>query len=143
VIHLPMSCGHLRGVLNNLPVDLMRSRCHGTVIASDVSLTVDLTADAHELVAAAGWPLLWARLNPFATVKPKLPHIFEILTRTATLSSIHHGASVAGAADLYLRTPTEGVPTFDWQARTLLVDRAYRLAHQEIEQWQNAGEPRR
>jgi predicted acylesterase/phospholipase RssA len=126
------------GVLNNLPADVVRSRGNGTVIASDASLPVDLKTDAREQVAISGWPLFWARLNPF-TEKPPLPHIFEILMRTATLSSIRHGASVAQCSDLYLCPPVEGVPTFDWSAGTVLVERAYRYALPQIEKWKDEG----
>lgn len=123
------------GVLNNMPIDVMRRRCNGTVMASDVSLTVDLMSEAAELTAASGWPLLWARVSPFAKRKAALPHVFEILARTATLSSVHHGATVARAADLYVRTPTETVATFDWKGGTTLVKPAYLLALQALEQW--------
>lgn len=130
------------GVLNNMPVDVMRSRCPGTVIASDVSLTVDLVSEAADVPAASGWPLLWARINPFGTAKPVLPHIFEILARTATLSSVHHGATVARAADVYIRTPTESVPTFDWKAGAVLAGRAHALALQILDTWHPPGAPR-
>jgi len=126
------------GVLNNLPVDIMRSRGSGTVIASDVSLAVDLTSVSNEPATLSGWTTLWNRLNPWAK-RPMMPHIFEILTRTATLSSIHHAAEVAHSADLYIHTPTEGVSILDWNAGTVLVERGYRLALQEIEKWQGNG----
>jgi NTE family protein/lysophospholipid hydrolase len=126
------------GVLNNLPADIMRSRGSGTVIASDVSLAVDLTTQSDELVAVSGWPMLWSRLNPWGK-KPTMPHIFEILMRTATLSSIHHAATVAHSADHYIHTPTEGVSMLDWNAGTVLVERGYRQALQEIAKWQNIG----
>jgi NTE family protein/lysophospholipid hydrolase len=128
------------GVLDNLPVDVMRNRCPGTVIATDVSLAVDLTTDARDLSAASGWPLLWARISPFAKAKPELPHIFEILTRAATLSSTQYVASMARAADLYMRTPTDGIPTLDWQAGAVLIERGYRMALQEIEKWKQTGD---
>jgi NTE family protein/lysophospholipid hydrolase len=121
------------GVLNNLPADVMRRRV-GTVIASDVSLPVDLTSTAGETVSLSGWSLLASRLGP-AAARRSYPHIFEILTRTATLSSIHHGASVARNADLYLWTSTEGIATFDWAAGTTLIERGYRQALVEIEKW--------
>ena len=121
------------GVLNNLPADVMRRRV-GTVIASDVSLPVDLTSTAGETVALSGWSLLASRFAPAA--KPRsYPHIFEILTRTATLSSIHHGASVARNADLYVWTSTQGIGTFDWAAGAALIERGYRQAVGEIEKW--------
>jgi NTE family protein/lysophospholipid hydrolase len=127
------------GVLNNLPVDVMHVRCGGTVVASDVSLTSDLKGQARELAAASGWPLLWARVSPFAKQSPALPHIFEILARTATLSSVYHGGQVVRAADVYVRTPTDGVATFDWAAGTILVSRARDLALQAIDRWQQNG----
>jgi CRP-like cAMP-binding protein/predicted acylesterase/phospholipase RssA len=122
------------GVLNNLPADVMRERYGGTVIAVDVSLAVDLKTDARELLSMSGWPMVWARFNPLAK-KSDLPHIFEILTRTATLSSVHHGETIAKNADYYLRLPVEGVPTFDWKAGPALIDRCYEYAMQEIERW--------
>ena len=126
------------GILNNLPADIMRSRGSGTVIASDVSLAVDLTTQSDELAAMSGWPMFWSRLNPWSK-KPTMPHIFEILMRTATLSTIHHAASVAHSTDHYIHTPTEGVSMLDWNAGTVLVERGYRQALQEIAKWQNIG----
>jgi predicted acylesterase/phospholipase RssA/CRP-like cAMP-binding protein len=126
------------GVLNNLPVDVMRGRGNGTVIASDVSLPVDLTTDSNELAAMSGWPLLWNWVNPWSK-KPTMPHIFEILMRTATLSSIHHAATVAHRADHYIHIPTEGVSMLDWNAGTVLVERGYRQALQEITTWDKIG----
>jgi NTE family protein len=127
------------GVLNNLPVDIMRSRGSGTVIASDVSLAVDLTTESNELAALSGWPMLWNRLNPWGKKPTTMPHIFEILMRTATLSSIHHAATVAHSADHYIHTPTGGVSMLDWNAGTVLIERGYRKALQEIARWQNIG----
>lgn len=123
------------GVLNNLPVDIMRARCPGTVVAADVSLVGDLRSGRSSLTWASGWPELWARVRPFGRREPALPHVFEILARTATLSSIHHGGEAARAADIYVRTPTDGVATFDWQAGFTLVDVAHRLALDAIDTW--------
>jgi NTE family protein/lysophospholipid hydrolase len=126
------------GVLNNLPADVMRTRCGGTVIAVDVSLAVDLRVDAADIDSLSGWPLAWSRVNPFAKA-PALPHIFEILLRTATLSSVHHGATVARNADLYMRLPVEGVATLDWKAGPALVERCYTFAMNEVQRWKSSG----
>jgi NTE family protein/lysophospholipid hydrolase len=122
------------GVLNNLPADVMRARYGGTVIAADVSMAVDLTTDLDQVLAMSGFAMAWSRFKPHAK-KPSLPHIFEILLRTATLSSVHHGATIAQSADLYLRLPVAGVPTFDWKAGPALVERSYQYALREIEKW--------
>lgn len=123
------------GVLNNIPIDLMRERCPGKVIASDVSLTVDLRTTAPDQPAVSGWPELRARLRLLGKPRPVLPNIFEILTRTATLSSTRHAASVAQAADLYVRTPTENVSTLDWNAGVVLFEPARKLALEALDRW--------
>jgi hypothetical protein len=114
----------------------MRARCNGTVIASDVSLTADISAGVQDLSGVSGWPLLWAKLNPFARKPSGLPHIFEILTRTATVGSVYHGQTMVSVADLYIRTPTHGVPLFDWKAGSMIVPRARELALEAIDRWQ-------
>jgi NTE family protein/lysophospholipid hydrolase len=123
------------GVMNNLPVDVMRTRCNGTVIASDVSLTADISASVQDLSEVSGWPLLWRRVSPFNKPSSRIPHIFEILTRTATVGSTYHGRSMVPMADLYIRTPTDGVPLFDWKAGTAIVPRARELALEAIDRW--------
>lgn len=129
------------GVLNNLPTDVMRARFGGTVIASDVSLAVDLTTDIQDLTVQSGWPLAWNRLRRSGGAST-LPHIFEILLRTATLSSVRHGSTAAAEADLYIRLPVDGVATLDWKAGPGLVERCYRHALREIQAWKSAGTSR-
>jgi NTE family protein/lysophospholipid hydrolase len=127
------------GVLNNLPADVLRQRFGGIVIAVDVSLAVDLKTDLDGLLALSGWSLMWQRLRRPAQSAPPLPHIFEILMRTALLSSVHHGATIAERADFYMRLPVEGVATLDWKAGPPLIERCYQFARQEIARW-NIGE---
>ena len=122
------------GVLNNLPADVLRRRFGGTVIALDVSLAVDLETDAGDLLELSGWRLAWKRFNPLAR-ETALPHVLEILMRTAMLSSIHHRASILKSADFYMRLPVHGVPTFDWKAGPALVERCYEFARSEIARW--------
>jgi lysophospholipid hydrolase len=124
------------GVLNNLPADVMRARFGGTVIASDVSLAVELTTDIDDLTEQSGWSLAFNRLRPAQRARRGLPHIFEILLRTATLSSVHHGSTVVDHADLYMRLPVDEVRTLDWAAGPALVERCRIFAVGEIEAWQ-------
>jgi hypothetical protein len=39
-----------------------------------------------------------------------------------------------------MRTPTDGIPTLDWQAGAVLIERGYRMALQEIEKWKQTGD---
>lgn len=125
------------GLLNNLPVDIMRSRA-GTVIAIDIALPVDLTVASQTRVAFSGWPLLWNLINPFAK-RMSLPHIFKILSRTTTLSSIHNTEKFKEQADLYLHPVAVGIDTLDWKAGRNLIEVGYRHALAEIERWKETG----
>jgi predicted acylesterase/phospholipase RssA/CRP-like cAMP-binding protein len=127
------------GVLNNLPADVLRSRGFGRVIASDVSRADDLKADSKELVSLSGWPVFWNLLNPFSKRKPAMPHILEILSRTATVGSTGHGAAIPQISDLYLRPPGQEVSTFGWKAGRRLIERARRYTLEEIEKADVAG----
>jgi CRP-like cAMP-binding protein/predicted acylesterase/phospholipase RssA len=126
------------GLLNNLPMDTMRSRA-GTVIAIDIALPVDLTVAPQLPVVLSGWPVLSNLFNPFAK-KKSLPHIFEILSRSTTLGSIHNTDTFKEQADLYLHLVASGVDTFDWKAGRKLIEIGYRYALVEIEKWQKTGE---
>jgi CRP-like cAMP-binding protein/predicted acylesterase/phospholipase RssA len=128
------------GLLNNLPVDIMRRRA-GTVVAIDIALPVDLTVAPQTRVAFSGWPLLWNLINPF-TKKKSLPHMFSILGRTTTLSSIHNTEACKKQADLYLHPVADGVDTLDWAAGRKLIKVGYRHALAEIARWKETGEAR-
>jgi hypothetical protein len=93
----------------------------------------------NDLVDVSGWSMFWSRLNPFTKQAASLPHIFEILMRTATLSSLHHGASIHKSADIYIRLPVQGVATLDWSAGPALMERCYQHALLEIAKWKAGG----
>ena len=97
------------GILDNLPVAAMRDRCAGRVIASDVSVPVDLKPASHASSHAvvSGWPLLWERVNPFAAGPPSMPSIIEILQRTALVGGVRDSLAAGQLADLYLRPPVD------------------------------------
>jgi CRP-like cAMP-binding protein/predicted acylesterase/phospholipase RssA len=122
------------GVMNNLPVDVMRKRCRGPVIAVDVSPAAELRVQSGTHAELSGWPMLWKRLNPFGE-KTKLPHLFGILYRAAQLGSICSSAAIKRKADLYLQPPTTEIDLFDWKSAHKLIDTAYQHCLNDIEQW--------
>jgi len=122
------------GVMNNLPVDVMRKRCRGTVIAIDVSPGIELPVPSGPHTDLSGWPLLWKQLNPFAQ-KTEVPHIFSILRRVASIGSMSGAETIKRKADFYLQPPTGQIDFFDWKSSYKLIDVAYRHCLTEIEQW--------
>lgn len=122
------------GVLNNLPADVMRSLCAGPVIAVNVTPQVDLVVNDSYRAGLSAWQLLRKWMNPFAE-KPSVPTIFDILLRTATLSSAHSAAGVEKQVDLYIHPPLAQFGKFEWRALEQIVEVGYRSAQQQIAGW--------
>ena len=77
------------GILDNLPVDATRDRCSGRIVASDVSVPIDLRpAPSAEARRCSPGGRSWERLNPVGTDLPSFPGIVDILQRTALLGSV-------------------------------------------------------
>jgi NTE family protein/lysophospholipid hydrolase len=112
------------GLVNNVPVDVMRSVCHGAICAVDVSEQLEFKSTLQESYSVSGWSLLWRRLNPFSC-KPDLPNIFNILYRTTTVGGLRAVESVKAAADLYLSPPVAGFGIFDWRSLDQIMEAGY------------------
>ncbi len=125
------------GLLNNLPADILRQRCPGTVVACDASPAVELTTEVPTRAEMSGWPHLWRLVNPWAKREP-FPNLLEILTRTASMSSDHSSAGVRAAADLYLHPPVEKIGALDWASIERIVEIGYRYACEQIDEWERS-----
>ena len=88
------------------------------------------------------WPLLWARLNPFAR-KPRIPNIFGILSRAVTVNGIYHLESVKQSVDLYLHVPVEQFELGDWRSLDRIVEIGYESAREKIAGWAASPPERR
>ena len=122
------------GVMNNLPVDVMRARLGGgRIIAVDLRPDVDLTVTGEAPLSVSGWRYAWQRLR--GKTLTELPNVGEILLRTLELGSTRsqRDALAAAATDLYLRPPVEGCGLLDFKAGRGLVDLAYRTTLTEID----------
>jgi predicted acylesterase/phospholipase RssA len=123
------------GLLNNLPADVMRQRCSGTVIGVNVTPTVDLATDAPPAAEMSGWPLLRQMIVPHTGVRP-FPNIAQILSRTVFVSSVRDAEEQARHCDLYLQPPIDGIGMGDFAAIDRIVDAGYRHAQARIAEWQ-------
>jgi NTE family protein len=112
------------GLVNNVPVDIMRRLCQGAVCAIDVSEQLEFKSQLRESYSVSGWNFLWRRLNPLAN-KPDLPSIFNILYRATTVGSLRTIEIVKAAADLYLNPPVSEFGIFDWRSIDKIIDAGY------------------
>ncbi|PYQ42642.1 MAG: hypothetical protein DMF77_12240 [Acidobacteria bacterium] len=125
-------------VLNNLPADVVRAQCGGTVIAVDVDQNYDMSTDLSFQESVSGWRLLANRVNPFGT-KRRVPNIMRILHRTAHLGTAQAGERIRREVDLYLHPPVEKYGVFDMHALPEIAESGYQYAAREIDAWLSAG----
>lgn len=126
------------GLLNNLPIDIMRRECgNGTVIAVDVTPPVDLAVTAPYGETLSGWQAMWEQLTP-RPVQGGMPNIMALLYRAGEVGSVHAMKTQLGAqaADLYLRPPVEQFGLFDAGAIEKIAEIGYRFAQTQLAHWQ-------
>jgi predicted acylesterase/phospholipase RssA/CRP-like cAMP-binding protein len=90
------------GVMDNLPVGVLRRMGAGRVIAVDVGTELHVAGSAGSDEPPSGWALLWDRLRRGPA---RLPPVFVSLTRAFTLASDERAQAACRDADLTLRPP--------------------------------------
>lgn len=113
--------GHLLvdgGVMNNLPVDLMRARRIGPLIASDVTGEIDFSVRDSRYGERPVWRLIWQRMRG-------TPSIFDVLMRSGTVGSEAQRRLVRDEADFLFEPPLEGLDPLDWKNFDRAVSEGY------------------
>lgn len=120
------------GVLNNLPVDIMRGQCSGTMIAADVTEEVDLTVTEKNLPSP--WRMFMQRLVPVRE-SIRFPSILDVLMRTTVLGSVNQRNQLVKDVDLYLRPPVQAYKLLDFSALDALIEIGYRYTQKRLREW--------
>jgi predicted acylesterase/phospholipase RssA len=123
------------GVLDNLPVGVMRTRPGvGTVIAVDVAPPTGPRAKADYGLHVAGWSALRAGLGRRRSIYPR---ISAVLMRSMILASMRDRdrVVVSGDADLYLDLDLRGVGLLDFERVRPVADAGYEAALPRIRDW--------
>jgi NTE family protein len=121
--------GHLLvdgGVMNNLPVDVMRVRGAGPVIACDVQGEIDLKAADQRYGERPWWWLLGQRMRG-------TPSIISILMRSGTVGSEAQRRIVREQADYLIEPPMTGIGLRDWKKFDAAIQDGYDTARATIE----------
>jgi len=120
------------GLVDNLPVNVMRQFCAGPIIAVDVGQKIDLSTNIEASEALSGLRVLWSRLCPF-TPDILVPSLFSLLQRATTLSSDRSVELLKDEADLWLEPPVGVYSTFEWSKINDIAEAGYRYAAEVIE----------
>lgn len=127
--------GHLLidgAVLNNLPVDVMRERIRGRVIAVNLAVEQEYTLDSDEV--PRGLDYLKSRLIPWR--RPiDAPTISRVIMKATTLASRKEVGTARKLADLYLNPPIDAYDFLDWDRLREIVEVGYQYALPRVEQW--------
>jgi NTE family protein/lysophospholipid hydrolase len=128
------------GMLDNLPIDVMRQACDGPVIAMDVSPAVDLAVDPNLREGPSSWAMTYRRIRPVPGETYRLPSIVEILSRASSLGSVQQVERLKRQANLYLQPPLEQYSIFSFKSIDELARTGYEYASKAIEDWKTAAD---
>ncbi|HYE96728.1 MAG TPA: cyclic nucleotide-binding and patatin-like phospholipase domain-containing protein [Rubricoccaceae bacterium] len=119
------------GLLNNVPVDVMRALGCGTVIASQVSSEED------EAFLADRVPTAWEVLSGRFRRGPRLrfPSLFEVAMRSTMLYSIGTARTAMEEADLPLFPPVKDYSMMDFEKIDEIADVGYAYARAVLKVW--------
>ena len=114
------------GVMNNLPVDVMRERNAGPLIASDMTSEMDMSVRDSRYSERPVWSLLWHRMRG-------TPSILSILMRAGTMGSEAQRRLVREQADFIFEPPLADLGPLDWKAFDRAIAQGYAHARVMIE----------
>jgi NTE family protein len=121
--------GHLLvdgGVMNNLPVDVMRERESGPIIASDVTGEIEFEVHDDKYGERPLWWLLWQQMRG-------TPSIVSILMRSGTVGSEAQRRVVREQADYLFEPPLPDIGLRDWLSFDRAIAEGYEHALAMIE----------
>ncbi len=126
------------GVMNNLPIDIMREKVgRGSVIAVDVNPRQEKARQWEFGPSVNGWQVLRGRVNPLAA-PPRVPSLAGTILRAFIINSNHHLERTRHLADLLIQLNTSDYNIMDWSAYTELIEIGYAEAAQHLSNWPGA-----
>ncbi len=121
--------GHLLvdgGVMNNLPVDVMKTQQSGPIIASDVTGELDIRVTDQRYGERPFWSLIAQRMRG-------TPSIVSILMRSGTVGSEAQRQLVRRQADYLFEPPLPDIGLRDWKKFDRAIAEGYEHATAMIE----------
>jgi predicted acylesterase/phospholipase RssA/CRP-like cAMP-binding protein len=120
------------GILNNLPVDVMRERPVGRVIGVDLSSPRERRVDYDEVPGP--FQILRSRLLPFGR-RPRAPNILSLMMKSSLVASAAHSRAMHRRADLVLTPPVGSFGLLDVRAFDRIVAVGYEHARERLAAW--------
>jgi predicted acylesterase/phospholipase RssA/CRP-like cAMP-binding protein len=123
------------GILNNLPVDVMRKRIpNGTLIAVDVAPPVGPRSRNDLGMSVSATQVLRSKLRPGAKQYPRLIPVLLRSMITASMRERDRNIN-EGIIDLYLDLDMRGISLLDFDRAAAVIKAGYESAAPRIEAW--------
>ena len=120
-------------VLNCMPVDIMKQKPVGKIIAVD--LTPNKTYEVDYAAIPSPWAILAGRYLPFFR-KYRVPSLATTILKATEIGTLEKVQQSGQLADLLLRPPVRQYGITDMKAFDRIVDAGYEHAKSELEKWQ-------
>jgi predicted acylesterase/phospholipase RssA len=120
------------GVLDNLPVGVMKRFVGGNTIAVAASSTREFTVPVDSFPTTLQY--LRSRLTGQAE-HADLPTLGSLLFQTTGLDSLRGATELQSGVDLYLQPPVQAFDMLDWKAIYELVEIGYNYAREQLPHW--------
>jgi predicted acylesterase/phospholipase RssA/CRP-like cAMP-binding protein len=124
-------------VVNNLPVDIMRRKPIGKVIAVDVSTRRTYNVDYDTLPSP--WQVLRNKFIP-GVRRYRVPGVISVLMKSAEIGTASRVRELADDADLLLQPPVSRFGLTDIKSFDKIVDAGYEHTREQLSKWQSADE---
>lgn len=120
------------GVMNNLPVDIMRQLVKGGhIVAVNVSPPEDLMKEYHYGSSISGARALLSRLNRHDNIS--VPLIYDCLTRIMVLPDVNRRALKQQLADIFISPQVQQYGLLDFGAYAPIIEIGYNTAKEALE----------
>ncbi len=120
------------GIMNNMPVDIMRQQIHeGKILASSIMAPEEHTHFAPLSPWVSGWELFSRHLN--WNHQDKIPHIGDIILPSIMLSSNEHQKQMESLADHCIRIDLPQYGLMEFTSFEAIIESGYQAAQKFLE----------
>lgn len=124
------------GVINTMPVDVMKERLGGITIAVNVSQKREIEVDSHYQRFPSTWDIILNGINPFKRGS-HVPLIHEIIGRTIIIGNKRKLAQVKAMTDYLIEPDFNPLGRINHQKIGQLIELGYQQALTAIKSWRN------
>jgi predicted acylesterase/phospholipase RssA len=120
------------GVMDNLPVSVMKRFIGGSTIAVSATVARDYSVPVDSFPTAVEY--FYSRLTG-RSEHANIPTLSRLLIQTTTLGTFSGAEELQEGTDLYLRPPVQSFDLLDWKSIHKLVDIGYSHASERLPEW--------